>query len=242
MDREKIMAIVQPHLSNDEHARAIALGVTPVPRWIIIIPTLPVWIILIALWTGLWPRQWDLIVSIMIGLFIGLLLSFIVSRLMKASRYLVVATESRFHLIELESWKFIEKSYKAWDLTAIRRGAVVQNKSSVTLHFYPPEEHIELSFMKMAPIGGNENLALKIDRILKDPKVALETSTDDPFTAVAQTHTTASTALPATVPEGSTFLISDGRGWQCSACHGYLRPDATFCKHCKKPIVIPNSR
>lgn len=27
--------------------------------------------------------------------------------------------------------------------------------------------------------------------------------------------------------------------WSCSACGGYVRRDATLCKHCKRPFVSP---
>lgn len=243
MDREKIMALVQPHLANGEQPRAIALGVTPLPRWVGLTPMVPLWILLIAFWTNLWPRQWNFLISVLVALLLGLVLTFIASKLLKAARFLVVATGSRFHLIEIEGRKPSEKAYAVWDLAAVRRGTVVQNKIGVTLHFYPPEGQLALVFPKAGSIVGNDALALKIDQILRDPNAAAETAAGDPFTAIVQTHTPiGAAASPANLPEGSAFLVSDGRGWRCSACQEYLRPDATFCKHCKKPIATPSLR
>jgi len=31
-------------------------------------------------------------------------------------------------------------------------------------------------------------------------------------------------------------IIPDGVGWRCGSCGGYVRQDATFCKHCKRPF------
>jgi len=42
----------------------------------------------------------------------------------------------------------------------------------------------------------------------------------------------ASGSQPAPNTRGS--IVPDGVGWRCAACGGYVRQDATFCKHCKQ--------
>jgi hypothetical protein len=40
-----------------------------------------------------------------------------------------------------------------------------------------------------------------------------------------------------TAPDRQATIIADGNGWCCSACQGYVRQDATICKHCKQPLT-----
>ncbi len=44
-------------------------------------------------------------------------------------------------------------------------------------------------------------------------------------------------AGPPPEPEAHSAIVSDGSGWRCGACGGYVRRDATFCKHCKQPFA-----
>jgi hypothetical protein len=40
-------------------------------------------------------------------------------------------------------------------------------------------------------------------------------------------------------PQGGEqgMIVPDGIGWRCGSCGGYVREDATFCKHCKQPFT-----
>jgi hypothetical protein len=48
-------------------------------------------------------------------------------------------------------------------------------------------------------------------------------------------------SLPAAAiqlaPNGQATIIPDGNGWRCSACQGYVRQDASSCKHCKQMLT-----
>jgi hypothetical protein len=39
---------------------------------------------------------------------------------------------------------------------------------------------------------------------------------------------------PQPAPDTRGSIVPDGVGWRCAACGGYVRQDATFCKHCKQ--------
>jgi hypothetical protein len=43
-------------------------------------------------------------------------------------------------------------------------------------------------------------------------------------------------AGPPPTAEAQGAIIPDGVGWRCGSCGGYVRQDATFCKHCKRPF------
>jgi hypothetical protein len=49
---------------------------------------------------------------------------------------------------------------------------------------------------------------------------------------IIQRLVTASAPAPASVAQAA--IVADGAGWRCAACGGYVRQDATFCKHCKQ--------
>jgi len=44
-------------------------------------------------------------------------------------------------------------------------------------------------------------------------------------------------AGPPPSAEAQGAIIPDGAGWRCGSCSGYVRQDATFCKHCKQPFT-----
>jgi hypothetical protein len=46
----------------------------------------------------------------------------------------------------------------------------------------------------------------------------------------------AQAAGPKPSPEATGAIVPDGVGWRCGACGGYVRRDARFCKHCKRPF------
>jgi len=39
---------------------------------------------------------------------------------------------------------------------------------------------------------------------------------------------------PPPAPDTRSSIVPDSVGWRCAACGGYVRQDATFCKHCKQ--------
>jgi hypothetical protein len=41
---------------------------------------------------------------------------------------------------------------------------------------------------------------------------------------------------PQRQPGEQGAIVPDGKGWRCGACGGYVREDASFCKHCKQPF------
>jgi hypothetical protein len=43
-------------------------------------------------------------------------------------------------------------------------------------------------------------------------------------------------AGPPPAAEAQGAIVPDGVGWRCGSCGGYVRQDATFCKHCKRPF------
>lgn len=44
-------------------------------------------------------------------------------------------------------------------------------------------------------------------------------------------------AGPPPTTEAPGTIVPDGVGWRCGSCGGYVRQDATFCKHCKRPFL-----
>lgn len=44
-------------------------------------------------------------------------------------------------------------------------------------------------------------------------------------------------AGPPPSAEAQGAIVPDGVGWRCGSCGGYVRQDATFCKHCKRPFL-----
>jgi hypothetical protein len=47
-----------------------------------------------------------------------------------------------------------------------------------------------------------------------------------------------SAARPQPQPGEQGAIVADNVGWRCGACGGYVREDATFCKHCKQPFTV----
>lgn len=39
---------------------------------------------------------------------------------------------------------------------------------------------------------------------------------------------------PQPEPSERSVIVPDSIGWRCGACGGYIREDASFCKHCKQ--------
>jgi len=47
-----------------------------------------------------------------------------------------------------------------------------------------------------------------------------------------------SAARPQPQPGERSAIVFDNIGWRCGACGGYVREDASFCKHCKQPFTV----
>jgi hypothetical protein len=47
------------------------------------------------------------------------------------------------------------------------------------------------------------------------------------------------TAASAAHADVARVISMMDAGWQCSACGGAVRQDATVCKHCKRPLFVP---
>lgn len=54
---------------------------------------------------------------------------------------------------------------------------------------------------------------------------------------LAGTTTNTALAMPQKQPQTAMPVLAQGGGWMCSACNGFVRNDAEFCKHCQAPFT-----
>lgn len=92
-------------------------------------------------------------------------------------------------------------------------------------------------------MGQGEQVTIQANTQVDGTHVQIQTqgyAAQDQGLALAE-QLTELARLPATTLQmalvGTATIIPDTRGWRCSACQGYVRQDATTCKHCHQPLT-----